>query len=198
MIVVLEGIEGTGKSSIAKIVSEVTDWPIHRPLQLLRSGRSRWDPAEQARYRLANVPVHTYAEDLYQMDILARLCANGQNPAVIMDRSMVSGMVYSGAAHAFFEPESAAWLFEQWTKLAKMANVHVIHLDADVKVCAARRADDPRMAVSNLEHLRRRMEKWMTVWQNASGTYTRIDANQPLEAVARDTGRALRLATLEL
>ena len=98
-VVVLEGIEGTGKTTLAASLDGI----IYRPL---RPTLARLTAEELATWAELVVPVNTYVEDIYTADLLAIL-----RPAqtIILDRSMPSGLVYSDMAAWKSQALHVAW-----------------------------------------------------------------------------------------
>ena len=193
MILVIEGIEGCGKTTVARAISERTGWPVHKPLQLTKAVPGRWSSEELARWRRVGVPIQTHAEDMYVIDALALQVSAGQRPGFIMDRSMFSGLAYDQDLCGFGE-EEMAWVFARWARLAKLAGTHVLHFDQEPHVSLSRMDPlDPRRSQGKLGQLRVRIQQWMSGWQNASGIYTYVNADQPPEAVLSDVLRALDL-----
>lgn len=95
MIIILEGLNGTGKSSCAQELSQWLEWPVYRPF---RRGNSdlHWGHEGDAERVLRDdfrIPLNCHIEDLFTADLLGTLRAN-----VILDRSLPSAVAY-GVLH---------------------------------------------------------------------------------------------------
>lgn len=148
MIVVLEGPEGTGKTTLSEALCARWDFVSYRTMAW-KGGRLR--PDEIARWRELGVPVNTYVDDVYAADLLASLdhqVALAWEFRLILDRSMPSGVAYT--------PEGPAYhrrLIEWWVETLQPLDARLIHLDAPVDNLMARlpRGDTRR----HPEHLSR-------------------------------------------
>lgn len=91
MIIILEGINGAGKSTCAQDLSKRLDIPLYRPF---RRGNSdlHWGHEGEAERELTEgykIPLNTHIEDLFAADLLGVL-----RPNVILDRSLPSAVAY--------------------------------------------------------------------------------------------------------
>jgi hypothetical protein len=90
MILVLEGLNGVGKSHRAKLLSQMLGTPIIRPFRRsMDQHMGREDGGMQARLRSLGIPANTYVEDVFVADLLVQTGASA-----ILDRSVVSGIAY--------------------------------------------------------------------------------------------------------
>ena len=108
MIIILEGTNGVGKSTIAKLLHKVVDAPILRPFR--PSANTHWDHSEGDTgdaLRALGVPINTFVDDLYVADILRSMKANLYRGAVL-DRGMPSSVAYGRLKD------------EEWTKTPRM------------------------------------------------------------------------------
>lgn len=104
MLIIFEGINGTGKSTCAQALSERLGAPVVRPFR--HDDHSiHWGMGGQLETALRSfgVPLNTHVDDLYVADILSIF-----HPNAILDRSVPSGIAYSGALKQSQE------LFEFW------------------------------------------------------------------------------------
>lgn len=91
MIIVIEGMEGTGKTTLAQGLEEALGIQHYRPLRPSGVG-SHWDVVTDHVRLLQRfaVPFNTMAEDFFTADVLAHF-----GVSAILDRSMPSGVAYS-------------------------------------------------------------------------------------------------------
>lgn len=89
-VIILEGLNGLGKTTYAKQLSEKLGLPIYRAFRDNMS--EHWGDRSERERMLKDswgVPLNTHVDDLYAADIVARLRAG-----VIFDRSMPSAIAY--------------------------------------------------------------------------------------------------------
>jgi thymidylate kinase len=89
-IVILEGANGGGKSSYAKMLSERLKLPVYRAFR--GDTGAHWGEGggrEELLKEKFKVPLNTHVDDLYIADLLSALDAG-----VILDRSMPSAIAY--------------------------------------------------------------------------------------------------------
>ena len=122
MIIVLEGPNGVGKSTYAKLLSdELGGIPIVRPF---RDGDTElhWGYKGQERFKMLRddlkVPVNTHVDDLYVADFLKTF-----QVSAILDRSVPSAVAY-GVLHGhdegwYGQPHVARKLMQFWQSQAK-------------------------------------------------------------------------------
>lgn len=90
MIIVLEGLNGVGKSARARQLSELTGVPVVRPFRRSPDQHlGREDGGLLKRLRALGIPANTYVEDMFMADMLVQTGASA-----ILDRSMISGVAY--------------------------------------------------------------------------------------------------------
>lgn len=87
-IVVLEGPNGVGKTTYARVLSDLLEIPMLRPLR--QDPDNHWDGAEREALHGLHVPVNTFVDDVYAADFLVQT-----NQGAVLDRSMPSALVYS-------------------------------------------------------------------------------------------------------
>lgn len=122
MIVVLEGLNGTGKSAAANWLRGDLGYPI---IRLFRNGSDdHLDGARVEQLRSLGIPVNTYVEDVFVAEFLVRT----GSPA-ILDRSMPSGLAY-GLLEDRIDSEQVEPLMRIWCDILRRSGAHVIHLHA--------------------------------------------------------------------
>lgn len=90
-IVVLEGLEGTGKTTVSKAAAIAQTKP--RIYRALRHG-DKWGPKEVDGWHALGVPANTFVEDVFAVDTISKLLAHREF-SIILDRSLPSGLVYN-------------------------------------------------------------------------------------------------------
>ncbi len=98
-MIILEGCNGVGKTTYAKMLSHILDAPVYRAF---RNGE-RYD-GDLERARSLGIPVNTYVDDMYMADI-SRVISN----EVILDRSLMSAVAYDGGMSLIWEKRLADW-----------------------------------------------------------------------------------------
>lgn len=91
MIVILEGLNGTGKTSVAKALAADRGYKIYRPL---REGvSSHWDDSGLKRQLTdCRVQSNSYLDDVFAVDALVQM--ESREWSVVLDRSMPSAVAY--------------------------------------------------------------------------------------------------------
>ena len=91
MIVVLEGVNGAGKTALAQGLRQQLDWPVYRPFR--PTDEFRWDSYEgsvlQRELFQLDIRPNTHVEDLHFADAAAQCKFDA-----ILDRSALSAVVY--------------------------------------------------------------------------------------------------------
>lgn len=173
MLLILEGIEGTGKTTLAKA--------IERDLMFIRYRPFTWEGPrltsdELAAWSQLGIQANTYVEDIYAADMLAAL--SRRHPVrVVLDRSLPSGIVYSSLSD-----DQAIKLMEKWSLLVKAASGIIIHLTGDVSVLreralVTRAQDQSQRTIELMESRQRRLVDIMSVLSENVPKFT-IDASK--------------------
>lgn len=92
MIIILEGFNGTGKTTAAKALRGKYGFKIYRPLRENHSDHFR-DPSSPvvSQLRACRVPFNSYFDDVFAADALVQIRPEG---GVVMDRSMPTALAY--------------------------------------------------------------------------------------------------------
>lgn len=125
MIVVLEGLNGVGKSACAKLLQDQLHAPIVRAFR--GGGESthlgREDSNLQSKFRAIGIPANTFVDDIYTADLLAQIGVNA-----IMDRSMGSAIAYGMLYGDISSPRRAKQLLSVWERLISGAPGSVLYV----------------------------------------------------------------------
>lgn len=138
MIVVLEGVNGTGKTTYAEKLSKGLNAPVIRPFRQGPDHHFTGTTHIERELKALGVPYNTHVDDLYTADILGRLVK--QNMPVILDRS-----VGSAIAHGERPLRDAGRLIGLWQQLlGPKAQVLYVWLTAPYSVALERLKADGR------------------------------------------------------
>lgn len=139
MIIILEGVNGTGKSEAAKLLSSITGMPIWRPFRT--SPDIHWNHNDDdigRTLRELGVPLNTFCDDLYVADALRTL----RDSSVILDRSMLSAFAYSALQGESWikDAEVSDWVWRYWEEslLLRGNDVLVVYLRTQYETSKAR------------------------------------------------------------
>lgn len=142
-IYILEGVNGTGKTTLARALSEsLGGAPIVRPFHNVNPD-SHWGQTmdeEERMLRAAGVPIQSPADDMYVADMVSKM----RPDVAICDRSLVTGMAYGNWDE---EPRAsvkdAARIY--WAMLLnKHHRTILVHLTADYDTCVRRCSSEGR------------------------------------------------------
>lgn len=157
MIIILDGLEGTGKSTAAQILSDAWGLPIYRAFRA--DPHEHWDGRTGLKQFLCDlrVPVNTYVEDLYVVDLLATIGGDA-----ILDRSMPSAVAY-GTLHNDWSAAEAERGFKYWAwRLTQRSDVHYIYMNCNNHVASTRSPGRRRREAHEDAHL---YAKFMWCWR---------------------------------
>ena len=136
MLVILEGVNGTGKSTVARRL--VRDFGYTRFKPFRPPGDSgHWTDEEGADLRAhlddLQVPANGHVEDIFSADFLRQFPAL----SVVLDRSLPSAFAYDSV------PRSVDWgtLLDTWTSLLESLKPIYIHMTAEHMVIRHRTGD---------------------------------------------------------
>jgi hypothetical protein len=125
MLIVLEGVNGVGKTSLAQHLSSEWKCPIFKPFRGDHGIHWGGGSPLEVRLRAYGVPINSYIEDVFMADFLRMF------PAVdaILDRGMPSAVGY-GLVHGHVSsPALAQSLMDWWfDQLGTRRDVYYIYL----------------------------------------------------------------------
>lgn len=94
-VVVIEGSIGVGKTTVALEVARQIHCPVYRAFRPLKDLTDDHEPGQHdvdlQALKAEGLPVNSWQEDIYIADALATT-----RPTVVLDRSLPSGLVWSG------------------------------------------------------------------------------------------------------
>ena len=151
MIVLLEGPEGVGKSTIAARLEADHGFIRYRAL----ADGGRLAPEQLRRWREAGVNANSYVDDVFSTDVLGTLWRHGVQPRIVMDRAMISG-------HAYADPPLPGWMMSWWVEEMRRMDARLVYLTAPVPVLLRRLdEDDPRRTEEHLHRVASRLRASM-------------------------------------
>lgn len=191
MILVLEGPEGVGKTTLSEALQARWDFV---PYRTLAWKGGRLSPQELSVWRERGVPVNTYVDDMYAADLLDCLHHNvglAWSSRVLLDRSMPSGVAYTPEG-----PEAHADIVRWWARTLEPIGGRLIHLDAPVENLMARLpVDDTRRRPCHLSRVRSTLDAAVRLASNLPTL--RLDVSQqPYWDGVSHQGRAVEDAVI--
>jgi len=145
MLVMLDGINGVGKSTVAKLITERTGLKSVRPFRdspdvhwrSFNDGDAAGESEVEEHLRAARVPFNTFVDNLYLADIVSKLGAD-----TIMDRTMHSSVAYGlvKGEELYRDARLANWMVGYWESLIQRCRYPRVFalLTCDYEVSAAR------------------------------------------------------------
>jgi len=130
-LIVLEGLNGVGKSVHAEALSEALGTPVVKPL-----GRSLGvDGRHQNALRSLGIPANTFVDDIYVADLLAATGASA-----VLDQSIGSALAYGTMYKDIATVRRATRLLALWQELIEPydAPLLYVHMAASHEVRAER------------------------------------------------------------
>ncbi len=134
-VIVLEGLNGVGKSSLAKAMSSFYSIPILRAFRHSRTDLhlSAGDNGIAQRMKQLGVPANTFVDDVYLADFL-----QATRISCVMDRSMGSAIAHGLLDGSVKNPAHALQLVDHWESQLSGLDVVYVYMVADEALCRER------------------------------------------------------------
>lgn len=152
MIIVLEGLNGVGKSTCAQQLSEGLGIPLYRPFRMGNSDL-HWGHEGEAERVLRDdyrIPLNTHIEDIFTADLLGVL-----NADVILDRSLPSAVAYgilNDHLDGYYRNlETSRRLLAYWQELLTQSGARVLYVWMTVAYDVAKHRCKGRWFPSNAD-----------------------------------------------
>ena len=185
MIIVLDGLEGTGKSTAAGILSSKLGLPVYRAFRPEAGMHWTGDTHLEAMLRRLRVPVNTYVEDLFMVDMLSTV-----GGSAILDRSMPSAVAY-GTLHKDWTEAQAIEGFSYWMdRLEQCQDVVYLYVTCD-RYIAQIRSKGRRRDIDDEAHLD---AKFTYCWREMSprfNAHTLDTSNHGVEGMMADIAKRI-------
>ncbi len=134
MIIVLEGVNGTGKSLYARKLAAGLGGVVLRPFRQSEDHHFSGDTPMERDLKALGVPYNTHVDELYVADLLGKMLRGRQRFSAILDRSIGSAI-----AHGDRPLSEAGKLVEVWHRLlGENAPVLYVWLKASWSIAHAR------------------------------------------------------------
>lgn len=175
MIYILEGLNGTGKSTTAQALARALQAPVWRPFRTDHDVHRSTGEDDELGQRLAAaaVPVNTYVDDLYVAEALFTL----RPQHVVLDRSMPSAFVYGTLkSEPWLEDKAqSGWIWKFWESLL-LGCVDVIWVQLQATYDLTVERCDGRWHPNKAD------------WNKATSMYTKLMARSALPKMVVNTG----------
>jgi len=135
MLVIIEGMNGVGKTTLAKKVSGYFNIPIVRAFKDDTAIHFKHAKELELKLRRFRIPFNSYVEDLFVADLLSKFTSL----ECVLDRSMPSAFAYGLEDGDFFNREMAEETLQWWIDIIKSrTDLTYIHLMCDIKTSVGR------------------------------------------------------------
>lgn len=109
MIIILEGLNGVGKTTYANLIASRLGIPIVRPFRRPGQHLGREDGGRQQRFHDLGIPVNTYVEDVFTAEFLA-----STGYSAVLDRGMGSAVAYGLLYGTLPDADTAERVLSLW------------------------------------------------------------------------------------
>jgi thymidylate kinase len=144
LLIVIEGVNGVGKTTLAKSLSEYLGIRIFKPFRTDHD--IHWGTGHHLEQSLARfgVPVNSHQEDFFIADFLATYT----EAEAILDRGMPSAVGYGMARGDIGEADGAAMLLWWFDRLMSNRDVHYIYLGCSPQASLERAGERSQQGAS--------------------------------------------------
>lgn len=130
-VIVLDGLNGVGKSAAARVLSARLGIPIIRPFRHADANHHLGrEPGRgtQRTLRGLGIPANTFVDDIYTADLVTAL-----NASALLDRSMPSAVAYGLLYKDVSDLNQALALVDEWQRMwtAYQGDFVYVHMVAD-------------------------------------------------------------------
>lgn len=134
MIIILEGVNGTGKSLYARKLAGGLNAAVIRPFRQGENHHFTGETPMERDLKTLGVPFNTHVDEMYVADLLGKLARAGQRLSAVLDRSIGSAI-----AHGDRPLSDAGKLMDVWSRLlGPEAQVVYVWLTAPWHIAHAR------------------------------------------------------------
>lgn len=154
-VIILEGLNATGKTFCAQTLQKELSIPIIRPFRQHQEHLGVKDQGIQDHLRSYGVPANTYVDDFYTSDFLIQ-----SEISAILDRSMGSGVAYGLLYGDIPDSKFAKVVFMEWQERLEdyPGQVLYVHTSARRDIRKQRCKKDKRHILSVDQE--KKLEKW--------------------------------------
>lgn len=124
MIIILEGLNGVGKTTYARALAERLDIPIVRPFRREGQHLGREDGGRQQRFHDLGIPVNTYVEDVFTAEFLG-----STGYSAVLDRGMGSAVAYGMLYGTLPNADTAERVLNLWEETIQRHPDTVIYVN---------------------------------------------------------------------
>jgi len=171
MIVVLEGINGTGKTTVANLLKGLTTLVLYKPFEDVKRPNKVTGERDYGDLQRWGVSVNTFWEDLVVADLVSKT-----SPGIILDRSLPSAIAYDCAGDSSNYKSMIKW-WEERIKQGSRGKLVYVQLDVAYEVAKSRCVGDVRWCPNKKDYtaIQKRFDK---VWKMITIPKIKIDTKQ--------------------
>jgi len=122
-VVILDGLNASGKTFCAETLSELLPAPIIRPFRENNEHLGREDKGAQENLHKLGIPANTFVDDAYTSDFLVQT-----GVSAVLDRSMGSGIAYGLLYGNIANMKHARELLSLWQESITRYNGNILYV----------------------------------------------------------------------